>query len=64
MAGKSIETVAASVTEIGTLEYLVNGRPVPREDFIALQLFRIAAALEEEVDEEGEGPASDNLFGV
>jgi hypothetical protein len=74
---RPIESTGVVETELG-VQYLINGKRALREDFNALTLARIAAALEAQValmasDEEeavdGEGDETkpstpDNLFGV
>lgn len=78
LKGKPVESTGVYVDDLGVVQYLINGERASREDFNALNLSRIAAAVEilaedaleddatEAVSEGGDPkpPTADNLFGV
>jgi hypothetical protein len=77
--GKPVQSTGVYVDDLGVVQYMVNGERTTRDDFNALNMSRIAAALEVlaedalEADGEAVGPdegdapkppTADNLFGV
>lgn len=44
--GEPVQSTGVFVSKLGTVQYLINGQPTTRDDYNALTLARIAAALE------------------
>lgn len=77
--GEPVHSTGVYVDDLGVVQYLINGQRTTRDDFNALNLSRIAAAVEvlaeDAIEDDGEAvgpddeagpkpPTSDNLFGV